>query len=97
MLWFKSWAIGFVISSVVTIAVFGFHRPFGVLTDYLEVPLLLGSLLSHELFRLNGPPVGIIFLVIFAIPPLISGCLVYGFIVYVILRLRNELRKGNRV
>lgn len=94
MLVFKSWAIGFLVSSLVTIAVFGFHRPFGVLTEYLEVPLLPGMLISRTI-PVNGPPVGMIILVIFAIPPLISGFLVYGLIVYIILRLRIELRRGN--
>jgi hypothetical protein len=96
MLWFKSWAIGFVISSAVTIAALVGHKPFGILTDYLEAPLLPGILMSQA-FPINGPPVGIIFLVIASIPPFLSGGLVYGFIVYLILRLRNELRRENAV
>jgi hypothetical protein len=85
-----------VISSAVTIAALVVHRPFGVLTDYIEAPLLPGILISQAL-PINGPPVGMIFLIIASIPPLLSGGLVYGFIVYLILRLQIELRRGNRV
>ena len=89
MLWFKSWAIGFVISSIVTSAALVVHRPFGVLTDYIEAPLLPGFLMLQA-FPSNGPPVGMIFLIIVGIPPILSGGLVYGFIVYLILRLQKN-------
>ena len=68
------------------------------LLTYLITPLVPGFLLIHALaLPMNGPPVGIIFLIIWGFLPIVSGSLVYGFLVYLILRLRIELRKGKTI
>ncbi len=72
MLWFKSWVIGFAISGILTSAALIVNRPFGVLTDYIEAPLLPGFLILQA-FPGNGPPVGMLFLIILSVPPLLSG------------------------
>jgi hypothetical protein len=95
MLWVKSWVIGLVISSVIAFAIF-FPTPLGVVSGYLSAPLFPGFLLSQT-FSTNGPPIGMRWIILASIAPILSGSLVYGFIVYLILRLRKELRKGNAI
>ncbi len=96
MLWIKCWAIGFVISTVIVIAIWT-HTPLGIVSNYLVAPLFPGFLVSQAFPHTNGPPLGMRWLLIASVAPVLFGSLIYGLIVYLILRLRNEFRKGNAI
>jgi hypothetical protein len=87
MLWIKCWAIGLAISGVVAITTIVPTR-LRALSVYLVAPLFPGFLLS-EAIPIHGPPVGYRFLIMWYIAPVLSGSLVYGLLVYLILRLRK--------
>ena len=95
VLWIRSLATGLVIAVVVLIVNMS-STPLKALSAYFAVPLLPGVLLSKILTQ-QGPPIGWRWLLIASIPPIISGSIIYGLIVYLFLRMlgKTQFRKSS--
>ena len=88
MRWIECWVIGVAISVVVVIATV-IATPLRAVSVYFVAPLFPGFLLSKAI-RLNGPPLGWTFVIIWSIASVLSGRIVYGSLLYLMLRLRNR-------
>jgi len=61
--------------------------PLTALSVYFVAPLFPGFLLSAALGPKNGPPIGWTWVMMASIAPVLSGSIIYGLIVYLLLRL----------
>ena len=92
MLWIRSWATGLVIAVVVLIMNMS-STPLKALSAYFAGPLLPGFLILETLPQ-QGPPIGWGWVIVAGIPPIISGSIIYGLIVYLFLRVLGKTQFG---